>query len=81
MIVHNLLAKESRRHSFYQFYIKSGEVIMSKELRNNNTRERRQEIKQISCEHDEESLCDSCENDCYDESMIVDACSRYVKNG
>lgn len=32
-------------------------------------------------EHDEESLCDSCENDCYDESMIVDACSRYVKNG
>ena len=27
----------------------------------------------------EESLCDSCENDCYDESMIVDACSRYVK--
>ena len=32
-------------------------------------------------EHDEENLCDSCENDCYDESMIVDACSRHVRNG
>ena len=29
----------------------------------------------------DESLCDSCDNNCKDESMIVDACSRYVKNG